>query len=58
MAIIFSIFVILVVSFGIHKMLSGKGTPDNRYTPYDHITGQSSTKFHEDKSSFEEQEDD
>ncbi len=39
-------------------MLSGKGTPDNRYTPYDHITGQSSTKFHEDKSSFEEQEDD
>ncbi|GAB4073054.1 hypothetical protein GCM10028778_06890 [Barrientosiimonas marina] len=53
--IIFSVFVILVVSIGIYKMVSGKGTPSNSYTPFDHITGQTDTAFHEEKE-YDEKE--
>ncbi|MGM8365185.1 DUF3951 domain-containing protein [Virgibacillus sp. W0181] len=45
--IIFSLLIILVVILIIYKFFSGKGSSDNSYIPYDHITGQSSLKFKE-----------
>jgi len=47
MGIIFSVFIILVVSFVLYRIFAGKGAPDNSYTPFDYITGQTDTEFHE-----------
>ncbi|UOQ49830.1 DUF3951 domain-containing protein [Gracilibacillus caseinilyticus] len=52
------VFVILVVSITIFKMVSGKRLPDNSYTPYDHITGQTDIDFHDEKKDGEEEDDD
>jgi len=49
LGIIFSVFVILVVSYGIYKIISGKGAPDNSYTPFDYITSQTDTEFKKEK---------
>lgn len=53
MGIIFSVFIILVVIFVLYRILSGKGTPDNSYTPFDYITGQTDTEFHENERESE-----
>lgn len=45
LGIIFSVFIFLIITIIVYKMLSGKGTPDNSYTPFDHITGHTSTEF-------------
>lgn len=45
LGIIFSVFIILIIIIIVYRMLTGKGTPDNSYTPFDHITGQTSTEF-------------
>ena len=53
MGIIFSIFIIFVVSFVLYRILSEKGAPDNSYTPFDYITGQTDTEFHENEKESE-----
>ncbi|MHA6252316.1 DUF3951 domain-containing protein [Oceanobacillus sp. CAU 1775] len=47
LGVIFSFFMILIVSIIVYRMISGKKPPDNSYTPFDHITGHSSSEFKE-----------
>jgi hypothetical protein len=58
LALIFSLFVIVIVSLSVYKLISGKKPPDNSYTPFDHITGQTDTAFHEDKQDTEQEKKD
>ncbi|HLQ73180.1 MAG TPA: DUF3951 domain-containing protein [Bacillota bacterium] len=51
---IFSILIIILICIVVYKVLSGKGVPDNSYTPFDYITGQSDTEFHEEDTEEKE----
>ncbi|GAA0436435.1 hypothetical protein GCM10008983_11410 [Lentibacillus halophilus] len=53
----FSVLVFVVIVVVIYRMVSGKGTPDNSYTPFDHITGQADTDFHEETTDVEQDDD-
>jgi len=47
------IFILLGII--VSKMVALKELPDSRYTPFDHITGQTSVEFHEEKDEEEEE---
>ena len=42
----------------IYKHMTSKDKPDNSYTPFDYITGQSETEFHQEEEQEEDEEDD
>lgn len=56
MAVNIAVILLLVCSFcsAIYKNKTRTDKPDNSYTPFDYITGQSETEFHQE----DEQDDD
>lgn len=54
-----SLIVPILVLLGIiiSKIVTGKKIPNNDYTPFDYIAGQTSVEFHAEKQEQEEDED-
>ncbi|GGD25124.1 DUF3951 domain-containing protein [Pontibacillus salipaludis] len=54
-----SLFVLITVALiliVVYKVMIKKERPDNYYTPFDHITGQSNEEFHEERQEDEQEE--
>ncbi|TCZ80909.1 DUF3951 domain-containing protein [Paenibacillus albiflavus] len=57
--VMLSLVVPILVLLGIIivKMIKGKQLPSSHYTPFDYITGQAPSEFHEEKEDKEDQDD-
>lgn len=46
--------IFILIGLVVAKMIAGKALPSSEYTPFDHITGQTSVEFQEQKQEKEE----
>lgn len=51
---IFILVIVLLILFIAFKIFIKKERPDNSYTPFDYITGQTGEEFHEEQEEREE----
>lgn len=52
-SIVFTIVVVILVCIIAYKIFFKKERPNNDYTPFDYITGQSEDEFHEEQKEKE-----
>lgn len=55
--LVFSISLVLVVILIAYKIIKKKSVPENIYTPFDYITSQVPSEFHEEKEEEKEEND-
>ncbi|MGE8205173.1 DUF3951 domain-containing protein [Heyndrickxia sp. NPDC080065] len=48
-SIVFSLFIVVSIGIVLYKRLIQKKSINNYYTPFDNITGQTSSAFHDEK---------
>ncbi|MGM7684569.1 DUF3951 domain-containing protein [Cytobacillus sp. Hm23] len=54
---LFSLTLVLLILMVSYKIVKNKTFPDNFYTPFDSITAQAPSEFHEEKEEEKEEED-
>ncbi|WP_406944355.1 DUF3951 domain-containing protein [Halobacillus sp. SY10] len=55
--VLFSFLIIFVVLRTAYRMFVKKQYPDNSYTPFDYVSGQTETPFHEEDKEEQEEND-
>lgn len=55
--VLFSCLIVAVVLRTAYRMFVKKQYPDNSYTPFDYVSGQTETPFHEEDREEEEEND-
>ena len=53
----FAALLLFILGFTVTKIIVTKKLPDNLYTPFDYITGQTDVEFHEEKEARAEDDD-
>ncbi|MFD2681742.1 DUF3951 domain-containing protein [Bacillus seohaeanensis] len=53
----FTLAVVCLIGLVVYKIIKNKTFPDNYYTPFDYITTQVPTEFHEEKEEEKEKDD-